>query len=201
MAIVRSRQPPATGPRLVGKALRDLGGHPDRAAALGMAGGAAINLSQPLPVFRLGLDDIVDEHCLDKAVEVGWRYLIESAAGGGAGYADVRQVQSGDFKFASLSKNANADRLLEAAHLAQQVGAGSSVEYEARILDVPAVYVSAIWLAAATPVFIPYIDPAHLGQPGATVRVQSDFLKNLVQAAADAKRHLNNGPGHSGAAP
>jgi hypothetical protein len=193
MAIVRTRQPPATGPGLIGKALRDLGGHPDR-AGLAMAGGAAINLSQPLPVYRLGLDDIDDEHCIDKAVEIGWRYLIEPAGGvGGAGFADVRQAQGGEFKFTSLSQNANADRLLEAAHLAQQIGEGPAVEYEARILDVPAVYISAIWLAASTPVFIPYVDPANLAQPGAKVRVQPDFLKNLVLLAAQAKRHLNPG--------
>jgi hypothetical protein len=192
MAIVRSRQPPATGPALVGKALIDLGAHPDL-AGMATAGRAGVNLSQPLPVYRLGLSDIDDEHCLDKAVEVGWRYLIEPAGGGGAGYADVRPAQGGDFKFASLSQNANADRLLEAAHLAQQVGDGSAVEYEARILDVPAVYIAAIWLAAPTPVFIPYIDPAHLGQPGAVVKVQPDFLRDLVSAAVAAKLHL--GPG------
>ncbi len=161
---------------------------------MAMAGGAAINLSQPLPVYRLGLDDIDDEHCIDKAVEIGWRYLIEPAGGvGGAGFADVRPAQGGEFKFTSLSQNANADRLLEAAHLAQQIGEGSAAEYEARILDVPAVYISAIWLAAPTPVFIPYIDPAHLGQPGAKVRVQPDFLKDLVLSVAQAKRHLNPG--------
>jgi hypothetical protein len=193
MAIVRTRQPPLTGPQLIGKALRDLGSHPDRAAALAMAGGG-INLSQPIPVYRLGLDDIDDEHCIDKAVEVGWRYLLEPAAGGGAGYADVRPEQGGDFKFTSLSRNANADRLLQAAHLAQQVGEGSTVAYEPRILDVPALYIAAVWLAAPAPVFIPYIDPAHLGQPGAEVRAQPDFLGDLVQAAAQAKRHLDNGP-------
>ena len=196
MAIVRTRQPPQSGPGLIGKALSDLAGHPDRAASMAMAGGAAINLSQPLPVYRLGLEDIVDEHCLDKAVEIGWRYLIEPAVGGagGAGYADVREVQGGDFKFTSLSKNANADRLLAAAHLAQEVGEGSAVEYEARILDVPAVYIAAIWLAAPTPVFIPYIDPAHLGQPGAVVKVQPDFLQDLVSAAAAAKRQMGPDP-------
>jgi len=195
MAIVRQRQPPATGPQLVGRALSDLGGHPDRASLLG---GAAINLSQPLPVYRLGLEDIDDEKCIEKAVEVGWRYLIEPAGGGGAGYADVRKAPDGNFKFTSLSKNANADRLLEAAHLAQQVGEESAVEYDARILDVPALYISAIWLAAPTPVFVPYIDPARLVQSGAEkVRVQPDFLRVLVQSAAEAKRHLNPG----GAAP
>jgi hypothetical protein len=191
MAITRPGTGPEAGPQLIGQALRDLSGHPDHRD---MLTGASINLSQPLPLYGLGLDDIDGPHSIEKAFQFGWRYLIEHGDSGGASYADVRKAKNGEFKFTGLSRNANADRLTKAAHLAEKVGNAPGVDYEARILEVPSVYMSAIWLAGPTPVFIPYIDPATFSDPDTEVRVQPEFLENLARAAAEAKRHLSEGP-------
>lgn len=171
---------------VIHRALGDLRARPTSELALG---GAEINLSQPIPVYRLGLDDLTGPDSLGKAVQVGWRYLLENVAGGGAGYADVKETPESNAKFSSLSQNRNAERLMEAAHLAQKVADEIPGDCEARILDVPAVYTSAVWLECPTRIFIPYISP-KLAREGASVQVEGRFFEELMEAAETVRRHL-----------
>ncbi|HTV37613.1 MAG TPA: hypothetical protein VMF12_14360 [Xanthobacteraceae bacterium] len=182
MAVVQKQKPPSAGPKAIGQALRDLRASPESASV----GGAQINLSAPLPVYRLGLNQLDEGNFLAKAAQVGWRYLMEGVAGGVA-YADVRET-GGAAKFTGLAQNENAIRLLDAAHLAQKVAVDIDGDCEARILDIPAVYVSAVWLSCANPLFIPYIYPPRFGS--GKIEVQRDFLKQLQQLAAAAKRQF-----------
>lgn len=185
MAIVQGRKPPPSGPQAIGRALRDLQGRPEKRELLG---GAQIDLSAPLPVYRLGLDEIDNPDFLQRVKQVGWRYLIESASSGGVAYADVKETADGGSKFTSLSHNRNADRLMEAAHLAQEVAAGLPDDCEARILDVPAIYVSSVWLNCKNPIFIPYIYPPQFGDN--KIQVHDDFLQQLQRTAQIAKPQI-----------
>jgi hypothetical protein len=186
VAIVQKQHPPKMGAIAISRALGDLRALPSSKMALG---GAHLNLSQPLPLYRLGLDELIQPDALSRAVHVGWRYLMEGMAGGGAGYADVKDIGGGSAKFSSLSRNRNADRLMEAAHLAQDVAKSLPNDCEARILDVPTLYTSAIWLTGPLPVFIPYISPKLVREEG-PVRVEPTFLEELLQLAKRARRHL-----------
>lgn len=183
MPIVQKTPPPAAGPNAIGLALRDLSPPSASAAA---SGGARINLSKPLPVYTLHLDQLHGRESLQHAKLATWRYLIDD----GAAYADVRHAGE-DAKFASLSRNPNAKRLAEAAHLAEAIAKDLPDEVEARILEVPALYVSAIWLTGTKPMFIPYIDArARQDEP---VRAEPDLLDVLVRLADIARQHLRGG--------
>jgi len=190
MAIIQKQTPPQAGPRVVGTALRDLkGGKPELETALG---GREISLSEPLPIYRLGLDELKGPDSLQSAKRVGWRYLVEGASGGTVGYADVKETTGGDSKFTGLAQNRNAARLLQAVHLAQKAAKGLSGDCEARVLDVPALYVSAVWLTAPTPVFIPYIDPERLAREDASAGIVPHYFEELLQRAKIAKQHFDN---------
>jgi hypothetical protein len=190
MAIIQNQKPPQAGPRAIGMALRDLRGAKPEIETLG---GAEINLSDPLPVYRLGLDDLQSVDSLNKATRVGWRYLVEGAADGSVGYADVKETSGGGSKFTGLAQNRNAARLLEAVHLAQDVAKNLPGEFEARILDVPALYVSSVWLASPKPIFIPYIDPERLAREDGRIQVAPDFLEQLLRSAQITKQHIRQG--------
>jgi len=192
MAIVRNQVPPKSGARAIGMALRDLR-LGKAASADHLLGGAQINLSEPLPVYSLALYDISSGHSLEKARQVGWRYLIDKDGAGQVGFADVRETADGT-RFTGLAQNRNAERLMDAVHLAQAVAENMANDCEARILDVPALNISAVWLSGAKPVFIPYIDPQRLSKAGAKVDVASDFLDVLVHDADTAKQQLKKVP-------
>jgi hypothetical protein len=187
MAIVQKRTPPKQGQSIIGNALRDLWGAPDLTES---AGGATIDLSQPLPVYSLGLEDIQEPGSIKKAKPVGWRYLIEK--GGNIGYADLVESSSGDQSFASLSRNRNAERLNEAAHVAESVAKGLP-DCEARILDIPAIHIAAIWLFGTNSTFIPYIDPEMLQKPDARIAVDPEFLNRITARASELRQHLSSG--------
>src|SRR2546425_1043475 len=111
MAIVLRQKAPQKGPEAIGRALRDLRGRSELATSA--LGGASINLSHPLPVYCLGLDQIVDLNCVKRAEHVGWRYLIDSA-GGHVGFADLKGTDDAQPRFASFSQNQHAVRLRQA---------------------------------------------------------------------------------------
>ena len=190
MAIVRAQSPPTSGPRAIGAALRDLRG--TKAPMDELLGGAEINLSEPLPIFALNLDDVIGPGSLEKATRVGWRYLLAGADDGQVGFADVKETAGGASKFTGLARNRNADRLMQAVHLAQRVAKELPGDCEARILDVPALNISAVWLAGPQPTFIPYIDPERFTKDG--IRVEPEFLKELVRSAEVMRQHLKEFP-------
>lgn len=183
MAIKAFRQPPPSGLMTVVRALGDLA---PRGRALG---GSAIDISRPLPVFRLGIDDLTEPDALDRAEFVAWRYLIEGG-GGGAGMADVGEAPGGDAVFGSLARNEQADFLLQATHLAQSVADRTSQDCDVRLLQVPSLYATALWLTTDPPVFIPILDVEHPVRSVAQVRVEPEFLPRLVARAHDRRpRH------------
>ncbi len=181
MSIIQKQAPPDRGGTVVRNALRDLWGEE---ADPSMLGGAALDLGLPLPVYRLRLDDIRDTASIKKARLVGWRYLMEKE--GNSAYADVVVTSNGDPSFASLSRNKNAERLNQAAHLAESVAEGLP-ECEARILDIPALHISAIWLLENVSTFIPYIDADQLRDPEAKISVDPLFLDRIAKRARERR--------------
>ncbi len=167
--------------------MRDLGAARVVAETLG---GAAVNIAEPLPVYRLALDDIEGPDMLAKAKPVGWRYLLEEP--GQVAYADLTDGSGGNQAFASLSRNRNAERLNEAAHLAEKVAANLP-DVEARILDVPALHLSAVWLSGSVSAFIPYIDPETLGGD-ARVKVDESLVPRMTERAFTLRRQLQDTP-------
>jgi hypothetical protein len=163
--------------------LGDLWGQPDPHDALG----GAVTFSQPLPVYRLSLNDIGEPNSINKAELTGWRYLLEK--GGGSAYADLVERPNKEQEFASLAENKNAERLNQAAHLAEQV-AENLPDCEARILDVPALSIAALWLFGRQSSFIPYIDPEKLTGPNPKVSVDDQFLPRVTRRAEELKQQL-----------
>jgi hypothetical protein len=91
------------------------------------------------------------------------------------------QEAAGGAAFNKLTHGANAERLNDALHVAEQKY-GSSTGYEARILDLPALNLGAVWLNGAQGnVFIPYLDESTLS--GKPPSIYKDF-KSKVESAA-----------------
>lgn len=180
MAITTTQKAPPSGPAMIMRALGDLNPPSER------LGGARIDISAPIGLYRLGLDDIDSEISFDHAVFAGWRYILEGG-GHGVGAADVVPIEGGQARFTSLARNEQADFLLQAAHLAEEVAANLSGDCEARILVVPSLYVSTLWLTADPPVFIPFLDAARPIRKTEDVAVRPDFTTDLLARAATAR--------------
>jgi len=152
--------------------------------ALSALGGAAPKASQPVKLFVIGLDNIKDEHFLDSAVNVGWRYLVVND--GPVAVADVKVSPSGAAAFSSLIRGDIAVGLSEAADLASKKYGEYTDKYEPRALDIPALYISALWLHGPRDAFFPFL--AGGGISRTVVREDPRFVKNVL-LAAETKRH------------
>ena len=191
MAITAFRQPPETGPATIMRALGDLNPSGDR------LGSGRLDISAPMGLYRVALDEIDGPSSLDKAEFVGWRYILE---GGGlrTGVADMVPSGEGRARFTSLARNEQADFLLQAAHLAEHLAESLPTDCEARILVVPSLYVSALWVTVSPPIFIPFLDAARPIRSVDAVAVRTNFLDDLVQRAQRARDHR---PEEDGPAP
>jgi hypothetical protein len=184
MAISLRADAPRDGAKVIGKAVRDLGLFSSDDP---LAGGAALDLSKPIPIYRLKLDDLREYGVasLDKAEMVGWRYLLETEGGGEVSYVDLHE-RNNDTRFSSIARNPNAAALLEAAGLAERAAKPLEGDCELRAIEVPAAKVAALWIVHATASFVPYID----GAAGAPIRGKQlspqDFFAELNKRLPEA---------------
>ena len=117
----------------------------------------------PFPLYVVGLASIRrGSNSIRAARPAGWRYLLER--GGAPAIADLHATATGEsVYFGRLVAGDTAERLLERAREAEALASGQ--DFEARILDVPALHVAALWLHGSTSLFLPIgpdVDPAPL---------------------------------------
>ena len=194
MAIIPASRSSEPGLEIVQQALKDLEPQPES------LGGGVADISHPLAIYRLGLDDVAEPDSLTHARFIGWRYLIE---GGGqtTGTADVGETDAGDLRFANLARNEQADLLLEATHLAQAAASLEKADCEARLLIVPSLYVTAVWLTTSPPLFIPVLGASRPIRERSDLDVRSNFLEDLAERAEVAKGHRISSEGFDDASP
>ncbi|MBB4233248.1 hypothetical protein [Rhizobium mongolense] len=170
---------PAEGHSAITDAIADL---VEPAADDGLGGGVGLDLSDPIPVYLLGLDRIKAADPLGHVELVAWRYLLERPDNAQVAYADVQQ-RDAKAEFVSVTGGDVAAALLEAAHRAEAYAATRSGDVEIRLLEVPSVKLSAIWLVDGTDVFIPYIDGNQQSQFKWKTVSRDAVLKELADRA------------------
>lgn len=171
--------------------LKTLGASPTPAAHGHLAMAANASAPPPLPVYVLPLDDLASGKAPKVGAPVAWEYLLV------AGGQPVRtaEVHPGvddpqkNFAFAAIStaSAAGVARAIEVAEMDPVIAAG---RYEMRLVRVPALYVTALWLkdlngAADSYIVIP---PAPDGFLAHAKMSAPDFLKLLQTKAADKVR-------------
>lgn len=184
------RTPPAPA-GLLDAVTTALGRLPPRS---GMAGGMAltaeaVSVSEtPLAVFALPLDALDADDPLASAVPVGWRYLVRE----GAGFAAADALEAGTAgapRLAQLGRGALVDALAEAASRADTLADAAGLDGEARILEVAALKVAAIWITGAAPSLLRFgplgVDAALTPEPAfvADLRALREQLRQPEMAA------------------
>jgi len=179
---------PVRGMEVVARAVNDL--MPDRMAALSAAGGAAApQATQPIRRFLVKLSDLTDVHFLDKAIPIGWRYLVLGPDP--VAIADVKEATAGAPSFDSLIQGPFANRLAEATEFAARRYEAGPNEYEVRVLEIPSIYLSALWLHGPRDIFIPLTagDPKNPSPP----YEDPAFILRAVRAAAAKNNQSQKG--------
>jgi len=150
MAITRP-EGPSGGAAVIGRTLPQLLSRGPK--ALSPTGGSAgIQASEPIRLFMLKAQDITDMDFVKKAVPVAWRYLILDQ--GPIAIADVKESSGlAAPSLGTLIRGPIAERLGQAAELAEEKYNADPNNYEVRILEIPSLYITTLWLHGPQDVF------------------------------------------------
>lgn len=188
MGINRSNGPQA-GPSAVGQALTDLRASGAPANALRTL--IQPTMTQPIQLFGLRLDEVNGEDFPDHAQPLGWRYLI--AGDKPVAVADIKGVGE-SVSFDKLIHGRVAERFFQAAQFANNVFGSSPDEYELRILEIPAIYLAALWLKGPRDIFITFLDES---QTDTTIRIDDSFVDRVLRLVETKRRLPRNDPDRS----
>ena len=124
---------------------------------------------------------------------MGWRYLVGIAdANQAVAIADVRADETGHTTFSRLARGVAAQRLWDATTLANEHYRDRPEQFEFRIMDIPGLQTSALWLHSDqnNDVFI----PIYSGNTDANkVHEEPSFIKDVVGAAFDYRERTKDG--------
>ncbi len=158
---LRVPDPPPQGLEVVRGALASLVGQPSAAAlAITEAGPESLTVAAPHQVYFVGLRDIAEGRLLDAARLTGWRYIIFNAGEQTVAAAELRITPDGRHDFSSVNRGPFVASTVDGARVAESLEVVGTQDFEFRLLDIPGLYVVALWLHADTDIIIP-LPPAR----------------------------------------
>jgi hypothetical protein len=116
-----------------------------RSPALSKATGP-LQLAEPLQVFTLGLDDLVVGRNLQAAKSAGWLFLVQEGDQTLAFAESVPTGRGDEQVFSALNEGRFVPSTADAIRTARALPEVNQDDFEPRLLRVPALYVTALWL-------------------------------------------------------
>jgi hypothetical protein len=186
---LRVPNPPERGLGIILEALSSAVNQPTNvAAAIEEVGAAGLTTAAPHQVYFVGLRDLAEGRLLAATQLKGWRYIIFegerpmaaaelSGGGGGDDALDFSNINHGPFVASTV----------EGVQRAEGLEAVREEDYELRLLDIPGLYVVALWLHGARELIIPLPPTRDELEPFA-VYEEEEVIERL---RASAERRLN----------
>lgn len=103
-----------------------------------------LQLTEPQQVFTLGLSDLVAGKGLDAAKPTGWRYLVQEGDNVLAS-AETVAGPRGEQVFSAFNESRFVDSSAKAMRAAREFPEVAQGGFELRLLNVPGLYVQALW--------------------------------------------------------
>lgn len=188
---LRLPTPPQQGEGIILEALASAVNQPTEIAAMvADAGPENLTTSAPHQVYFVGLRDLAQGRLLSAAQLKGWRYMLlkdeqplaSAELTGGGEALDFSNFNRGPFVLSTMEGVGRAERLDPV--LAE--------DFELRLLDVPGLYVVALWLHGPRELIIPLPPTREELQPYA-VYDEETFI-NLLQPPAERRLQFDNRP-------
>jgi hypothetical protein len=155
-----------------------------RTPALSRARADRLTLAAPQPVYTLSLQDLVDGRRIRDARLVAWRYLVE---------ADRRPVASAEVivaegkppRFSQFNEGPFVQSTAAAIDALQEQPEVQEGSYEFRALQIPALYVVALWLAdqSGERDLVRTLEPAPAYLEPERLYPEAEFLEQLREPA------------------
>lgn len=164
----------------------------------------SLDLAAPHPVYFLALSDLRDGKGMEAARATGWRWLVIQNAEvvGSASVVpevslDAENRSGAEYAFADFSEGPFPASMNEALLALEGNAALAESDYEVRLLEIPGLYVVALWLArlkgAAGQDYIMPLTPAP--EPFRAQALEArDVFEHLAKLAASEKPDFDSSP-------
>ena len=149
-----------------------------------------LQLAEPLQVFTLGLDDLAAGRNLQATKSTGWLFLVQEGDQTLAS-AEVVPTGRGDEQvFSALNEGRFVRSIADAIRTARALPEVNQDDFEPRLLRVPALYVTALWLHKAVgggDLLVP-LAPSPVNTPAGRPVPASQLIEELRYKAGQANR-------------
>ena len=182
--------PPSLAAEAVQSTFRNFAEHRTfRIPALRKATGP-LQLVEPLQVFTLGLNDLVASRDLEAAKPTGWLFLVRD---GDKTVASAEAVPTGtgdEQVLSAFNEGRVVGSTADALRSARELPEVSKDDFEPRLLRVPGLYVTALWLHKAGglgDLLVP-LDPSPVDAQAGQAVPASRLIEELKYKAGQASR-------------
>ncbi|WP_166296794.1 hypothetical protein [Bradyrhizobium sp. 2S1] len=186
---VLTPSPPPQATEAVQSIFRDAHHRALRSPALSKAAGP-LQAVEPLQVFTLGLDDLLAKKDLQAAKSTGWIFLVHD---GNQTLASAEAVPTGtgdEQVLSALNEGRAVGSTAEAIRTVRGLPEVSKDDFELRLLRVPALYVTALWLhkTAGTGDLVVPLAPSPVDAQIGQAAPASQLIDELRYKAGQANR-------------
>lgn len=145
---LRIPDPPAEGIGIVRSALGSAMNQPasTMASVINEAGPENLTTAAPHQIYFVGLRDIAEGRLLEAAQVVGWRYIIFNGEQPLAAAELKVGAEQGSLEFSNINRGLFVASTVEGVARAEDMTIVRDNDFELRLLDIPSLYVVALWL-------------------------------------------------------
>jgi hypothetical protein len=156
-----------------------------RTPALARAKPEQLTLAVPHPVYTLSLQDVIDGRRVREARLVAWRYLVEVDRQGVASAEVIAESGGRPPRFSQFNEGPFVQSTAAAIDELQRTPEIEKAAFELRALQIPALYVVALWLVepSGEQDLIRPLEPAPSYLEPERLYPEADFLEQLREPA------------------
>jgi hypothetical protein len=183
---LRIPDPPAEGLGIIRSALSSAMNQPasTMASVIAEAGPENLTTAAPHQIFFVGLRDIAEGRLLEAAQVVGWRYLIFKGEQPLAAAELKVGAAEGRLEFSNLNRGLFVGSTIEGVARAEDMAVVRDNDFELRLLDIPSLYVVALWLHGDSEILIP-LPPSRPELEQFTPYSEEEVIARLRQPARE----------------
>ena len=174
---IRRHAGPTDGFQVLNQALSARGHNVHRLFALG----GAPQVTSPLPIYQITLQEAAQPDPIGAAKQTGWYYPVIGGAAPGIAKIYFDGTTS---KYEGITQGILPTRLIQAGYVADQQLGNVGEEYEPRMLLVPSLDIAALWLHAPFDHFISLLDG---DPPGSAPLVVTTDIRSALNTALRAR--------------
>jgi hypothetical protein len=143
----------------------------------------------PIPIYVLGLSDLLSADALSKARLSGWRFLLQDSLAQTVSCADTIELD-GQQRFAQFTTGPFVASIPHAITRAEELTQDQAEDAELRLLSVPALHLTATWVHTNQSDLLAPLAPTPAGLREDTSYTPPDLI-DAVRTLAQAKLSIN----------